>query len=124
MEETSWVALVELGEALLQQSTWKLPPVNQEGVRSEFLRVLARQVDVARTSPEAMRAVLRSLVGVRNQIIELPASSRTAFTQQLTPILTAVQTLSKKPPADASEHLKRVFEQCGSLVDRINSLLK
>lgn len=124
MEETSWVALVELGEALLQQSTWKLPPANQEGVRSEFLRVLGRQVEVARTSPEAMRAVLRSLVGVRNQIIELPASSRTAFAQQLAPILTSIQTLSKKPPADASDNLKRVFEQCGALVDRINGLLK
>lgn len=124
MEETSWVALVELGEALLLQSQWRIPPANQEVVRGEFLRVLQRQVQVARTSPEAIRAVLRSLVGVRNQVIELPASARPGYAQQLEPILKSIRALVQNPPSGADAGLQRVYEQCGALVDRIEGLFR
>jgi len=122
--ETSWIALAEVASALMSQASWKLPPANQEIVRSEFLRVLERQVGLVEGSPETMRAVQRTLIGVRKQIIDLPVASRPAFAQQLTPILQKVKTIASKPPANASEALKKVFEQSASLVDQINGLFK
>ena len=124
MEETSWVALSELASALLHQATWKLPPANQDAVRNELLRVLQRQVDLVKTSPEAIRAVHPTLVSVRKQIIELPVAARPAFATQLNPILKSIKTLSANPPANTSDSLKRVFEQSGMLVDQIQGFFK
>jgi len=124
MTETSWVALAELASALLRQSSWRMPAINQDTVRMDLLRVLQRQVDLAKTSPETLRAVHPTLVGIRKQIIELPAAARPDYALQLNPILKSIKSIADKPPAGANESLKRVYEQCGSLVDQILGLFR
>lgn len=124
VEETSWVALAELAAAMTNQAAWRLPPANQETVRLELVRVLQRQVELAKTDPETMRAVQRTLVGIRKQVIDMPAASRPAYGQQLAPVLKAAKALATKPPAGASDSLKRAFESSGPIIDQIEGLFR
>ncbi|MBX3354332.1 MAG: hypothetical protein KF724_01385 [Phycisphaeraceae bacterium] len=120
--ETSWVALAELASALTFQAGWRLPPQNLETVRGELIRVLQRQIELAKTTPEVMRAVQRTLVGIRRQVIDMPAAARPDYGRQLSPVLRSIKTMSTQAPPDASESLKRAFTSSGSIVDQISGL--
>jgi len=126
LEETSWVALAELGTAVAEVGNWKaLPDANKDNARSELLRILQRATELAKSDPsgDSMRAVQRIMADVQRQLLEMRGASRGAFGQQLAPILKSIKTMAATPPADASAATKRAFEMTGKNVDLIERIL-
>lgn len=126
LEETSWIALAELGTAAAEVGNWRnLPDANRDNARVELLRILQRATELAKSdaSGDSMRAVQRTLADVQRQLLEMRGTTRAAFGQQLAPILKSIRTLAASVPDGASPATRRSFEMTGKNVDLIERIL-
>ncbi len=126
LEETSWVALAELGSAVAEIGNWKsLEDAYRDKARQELRRILEREVELARTDPksEAIRAIQRTLGDLQAQLLEMRGASRTAYGQQLQPLLKSIRELAAKPPTNLPEGTLRAYEKAVKSVDLIDRML-
>lgn len=125
-EETSWVALAELGTAVAAVGNWKsLNDDKRDYARGQLLQVLEREISLAKSDPpsNAMRAVQRTLGDLQQQILEMRGTSREEFARRLQPLLKTIRELGQSPPTALPEDTLRAYEKAVKGVDLIDRML-
>jgi hypothetical protein len=113
--EADWMILLQFMEAL--DAIANLPNTPQASIdlaRRSQLTVLEATVSRMKGpggNPELIEAVYRSLLELRNQLVRMSSSQRSAFSRQFGPVFASIESAAKAGIATAPANLKPVFEK-------------
>jgi hypothetical protein len=113
--EADWMVLLQLMEAL--DAIANLPNTPQASIdlaRRSQLTVLEATVSRMKGpdgNPELIEAIYRSLLELRNQLVRMSSSQRSAFSRQFGPVFASVESAAKAGLATAPANLKPIFEK-------------